>query len=69
LKEELRQGSRYRIFLEPFAERIQLPHRERKAVIDAYVAQYARRLEWYCREAPLQWFNFFDFWHEPLGRS
>ena len=37
-----------------------MPHRDRKAAIDAYVAQYARRLEWYCREAPLQWFNFFD---------
>src|SRR5258706_167312 len=65
----LKDGERYRIHLEPFAERIQLPHRERKAAIDAYVAQYARRLEWYCREAPLQWFNFFDFWHEPVGRS
>lgn len=63
-----REG-RYRVHLEPFAERIQLPHRDRQAAIDGYVAQYARRLEWYCREAPLQWFNFFDFWHEPVGRS
>jgi len=69
LKEEKRHGQRYRITLEPFAERIELPHRGRQAAIDAYVAQYARRLEWYCREAPLQWFNFFDFWHEPVGRS
>jgi predicted LPLAT superfamily acyltransferase len=65
----LKDGERYRIHLEPFAEKILLPQRDRKAAIDAYVAQYARRLEWYCREAPLQWFNFFDFWHEPVGRS
>jgi predicted LPLAT superfamily acyltransferase len=65
----LKDSGRYRIHLERFAEKIELPHRDRKAAIDAYVAQYARRLEWYCREAPLQWFNFFDFWHEPLGRS
>lgn len=65
----LKDGERYRIHLEPFAERIQLPHRDRQGAIDAYVAQYARRLESYCREAPLQWFNFFDFWHEPVGRS
>jgi len=65
----LKDGARYRIHLERFAEKIELPHRERKSAIDAYVAQYARRLEWYCREAPLQWFNFFDFWHEPVGRS
>lgn len=64
-----KQEGRYRVHLEPFAERIELPHRGRQAAIDAYVAQYARRLEWYCREAPLQWFNFFDFWHEPVGRS
>lgn len=64
-----KQDGRYRVHLEPFAERIQLPHRGRQAAIDAYVSQYARRLEWYCREAPLQWFNFFDFWHEPVGRS
>jgi len=65
----LKDGGRYRIHLEPFAEKILLPHRDRQAAIDAYMAQYARRLEWYCREAPLQWFNFFDFWHEPVGRS
>ena len=65
----LKDGDRYRVHLEPFAERIELPHRDRKGAIDAYVARYARRLESYCREAPLQWFNFFDFWHEPVGRS
>ena len=65
----LKQDGRYRIHLEPFAEKILLPQRERQAAIDAYVARYAQRLEWYCREAPLQWFNFFDFWHESVGRS
>jgi predicted LPLAT superfamily acyltransferase len=65
----IKHAERYRIHLEPFAEKIELPHRDRKGAIDAYVARYAKRLEWYCREAPLQWFNFFDFWHEPLGRS
>src|SRR6185436_5529823 len=65
----LKDGERYRIHLEPFAEKILLPQRDRRAAIDAYVAQYASRLECYCREAPLQWFNFFDFWHEPVGRS
>jgi predicted LPLAT superfamily acyltransferase len=69
LKRETRDGSGYRIYLEPFAEKILLPQRERQAAIDAYVARYAARLECYCREAPLQWFNFFDFWHEPVGRS
>jgi predicted LPLAT superfamily acyltransferase len=65
----LKHGGRYRIHLERFAERVHLPSPGRQAAIEAYVARYAARLEWYCREAPLQWFNFFDFWHEPVGRS
>jgi Predicted acyltransferase len=24
--------------------------------------RYAARLEHYCREAPFNWFNFYDFW-------
>ncbi len=23
---------------------------------------YAQRLEHYCRQAPYNWFNFYDFW-------
>ena len=26
------------------------------------ITQYVSRLEHYCREAPYNWFNFFDFW-------
>jgi len=65
----LKQGTHYHIHLERFAERVQLPRAGRQAAIEALVARYAARLEWYCRTAPLQWFNFFDFWHEPVGRS
>lgn len=65
----LKQAGRYRIHLERFAERLELPREGREAAIEGHVRRYAARLEWYCREAPLQWFNFFDFWHEPVGRS
>ena len=47
-------------------ERVELPPRARDEAIGRYVAEYAARLEYYCREAPLQWFNFYDFWHEPV---
>ena len=53
----------YRIHLERFAERIDLPRRERLARLEAYLQQYARRLEHYCLQASDQWFNFYDFWH------
>jgi predicted LPLAT superfamily acyltransferase len=65
----LKRDGRYALHLERFAERVELPREEREAAIARYVAQYAARLESYCREAPLQWFNFYDFWHEPVGRS
>lgn len=58
------QGSqcRYRIHLEPFAKRIDLPRRERLASLDGYIQRYAERLEYHCLQTPEQWFNFFDFW-------
>ena len=34
----------------------------RDALIDAALARYVATLETLCREAPYNWFNFFDFW-------
>jgi predicted LPLAT superfamily acyltransferase len=62
----LKRAGRYDLHLERFAERVELPPRAREEAIGRYVAEYAARLEYYCREAPLQWFNFYDFWHEPV---
>lgn len=60
----LREDDGYRIHLEPFAERIELPRRERQQRLQAYLQEYARRLETYCLRAPEQWFNFYDFWRQ-----
>ncbi|SPB17732.1 glycosyl transferase [Caballeronia novacaledonica] len=59
------QDGRHRMYFEPFAERISLPRRERAQHIAAWAQRYASRLEHYCRKAPYQWFNFFDFWARP----
>jgi len=56
-----RGGNRYDLYCEPFAERIVL-RRPREASLQAWVDRYAARLEHYCRLAPDNWFNFFDFW-------
>lgn len=60
----VQQGSQpgYRIHLEHFADRIDLPRRERQARLQDYLQRYAQRLEHYCLQAPEQWFNFYDFW-------
>ena len=58
----LREGERYRIYLEPFAPRLRLPRSEREQALRQWAQRYAQRLEHYCVQAPHQWFNFYDFW-------
>jgi predicted LPLAT superfamily acyltransferase len=53
---------RWRLSLEPFAEQVTLPRNRRQQALAEHVAAYASRLERECREAPMQWYNFFDFW-------
>ncbi|MDO9127962.1 MAG: glycosyltransferase, partial [Parvibaculum sp.] len=62
----LRQGSRHRVCFERFADRIELPRKDRDKALAASVARYAARLESHLHIAPLQWFNFFAFWR-PAG--
>jgi predicted LPLAT superfamily acyltransferase len=61
----LRSGRGWEIHFEPFRESICLPREERDRALAELVAEYARRLEHYCRRAPLQWFNFYNFWQLP----
>ncbi|QTD94001.1 glycosyltransferase family 2 protein [Burkholderia anthina] len=63
----LKEQHGYRLYFEPFADRIELPRRERASHVAAWAQRYAARLEHYCRKAPYQWFNFFDFWARPNG--
>lgn len=56
------EPNRYELFCERFADRIELPRGDRQEALRAVVSRYAERLEAYCRQAPNNWFNFFDFW-------
>lgn len=60
----LKESGAYHLYLETFATEIHLPRRERQRVLTGHVQAYADRLAFYCRQAPLQWFNFFPFWVE-----
>ena len=53
---------RYRIGIEPFADRLTLRREHRAADLAAHIAHYAAALERLCRANPYQWFNFFPFW-------
>jgi len=41
---------------------------ERERRLRQALADYVARLESLCREAPYNWFNFYDFWREDLPR-
>jgi len=56
------EPNRYELFCEPFADRVELPRRNREEALKEVVSRYAERLEVYCRRDPDNWFNFFDFW-------
>lgn len=65
-----RGGDRYDVRFEPMADFSQPesdPVRREQQLRDALQA-YVARLEALCREAPYNWFNFHDFWHEDAPR-
>lgn len=55
-------GNYYEEHFELFAGEINLNRATRQEELQAWVTRYAGRLEHYCRLAPYNWFNFFDFW-------
>jgi predicted LPLAT superfamily acyltransferase len=57
-----RGGKRYEIHFERFAGPEQIDSRERDSMTGDLLRRYAERLEHYCRFAPYNWFNFYDFW-------
>ncbi len=52
----------YDIEVKPFAERINLSRARREADLAGWIQQYADELQQLALRAPLQWFNFYDFW-------
>ena len=54
--------NRYDLYCEPFAERVTAPRAQREQALQGHAQRFATRLEHYCRLAPDNWFNFYDFW-------
>lgn len=52
----------YQLSMEPFASEIVPSRVNRRRTYAKEVQRYARALEGQLRKAPLQWFNFYDFW-------
>jgi predicted LPLAT superfamily acyltransferase len=40
------------------------PRKDREERIEALARLFSEQLEYYCKQHPLQWYNFYDFWAE-----
>lgn len=59
----LRRADGHHAYFEPFVDEVAWRRAERDAVIARLAQRFAIRLEHYLRLEPLQWFNFYPFWH------
>ncbi|HKS53890.1 MAG TPA: hypothetical protein VJS12_01325 [Steroidobacteraceae bacterium] len=57
-----RGGNRYDLYFEPFADTLAVERTRRDEHLRELTARFAARLEHYARDAPYNWFNFYDFW-------
>ena len=46
----------------PFSDKISLTRESRNSDLAKYAKKFSIELERQCQRAPLQWFNFYDFW-------
>lgn len=57
-----RGSNRYDLVFEPFSEGQAIPRPQRAQAIASLICRYVARLEHHARQAPYNWFNFYDFW-------
>ncbi|MEO8163836.1 MAG: acyl-CoA synthetase [Betaproteobacteria bacterium] len=57
-----RGGNRYELHFEKLFDPEGVSRTQRAAAIEQALGDYVQRLEYYCRQAPYNWFNFYDFW-------
>lgn len=62
LRDESSSTLRFNVYFEHFSDKVSLPRKERLNILGQLVQAYARRLEHYTLKAPLQWYNFYNFW-------
>lgn len=61
----LREGDHHNIYFDWISHKVECSRRQRQQAINDLARSYASLLEHYCLKAPLQWFNFYDFWAQP----
>ena len=58
----LKQHGKQTLYFEHFSDGLSFPRKQRDTLIQGCVQAFADRLQRYCLQEPLQWFNFYDFW-------
>lgn len=59
-------GKRYSVHLEPIVD-FSIPVENKDAAINQATLRYVELLEKHCKNAPYNWFNYFDFWQESIA--
>lgn len=62
LRDKSKKIPHFNVYFEHFSDKIELPRKTREQSLQQVVQQYADRLQHYTLKAPLQWYNFFNFW-------
>ncbi|MEO9493227.1 MAG: glycosyltransferase [Vibrio splendidus] len=62
LRDDTQSKPHFNVYFEHFSDKIELPRKTREQSLQQVVQKYANRLEHYTLKAPLQWYNFFNFW-------
>lgn len=60
----LREQGRYHVHVSHFANTLKGPRAGRAERLENAVLDFSKRLEYFALRQPLQWFNFYDFWHK-----
>ena len=60
-----RGGNRYDLHFETIASELHIDRRQREQQLQRVIQDFADRLAALVRDAPYNWFNFYDFWNEP----
>jgi predicted LPLAT superfamily acyltransferase len=60
----IKQRGTYHVYFETLSEGGKVARSDREDFIHHTAQTYAQRLEHYTCKEPLQWFNFYDFWHK-----
>ncbi len=59
----LKTSNGYNVYFEELAEHVEFNRNNRNEILQATINNYASILEKYVKKAPLQWYNFHQFWN------